>query len=118
MTNVNLYAFLIYAIALILESIFLTYDIKVVIFDMFLGVGPMFANFLFSRKFTSAKSQATFLVINTMYAAWYSWVLFDAFYFHLDAQSGLVILFAFIYALPVFVLGWMLAASFNGKKSA
>jgi hypothetical protein len=118
MKKVNLYAFLIYVIALIAESIFLAYDLKVLIYDMFFGAGLMFINFLLSRKYTSAKSQVILLVINTLYVVWYSWALFDAFHFHRDAQSGLAILFAFVYALPVFVLGWVSAASLNKNGSA
>ena len=66
-------------------------------------------------------SQGLLATTSLLYGIWFTYAMYLAFYVDLDPQSGLVILFVGIYALPVLLPLWIVTLVLNAyytKKSA
>lgn len=64
---------------------------------------------------TTTKAQKALLVGQLVYFIWFTYVYIDAFYINLDPQSAIVLLFVGVFSLPVMVVIWVMALSFNDK---
>ena len=74
----------------------------------FYAFPPIVAIFL-ARRFTNIISQVIITATSVGYGVWFAYLYYDAFYVHLDPQSGLVFVFVGIYALPGLLPLWLIA---------
>lgn len=81
------------------------------------SLGPLFVTLILGF-FSERKISLLLLMASTAaYAAWFSYIYLDAFYWHLDPQSGLAFLFMGVYSLPVMLPLWVLAFLLREAKS-
>jgi hypothetical protein len=80
-----------------------------VLFILPFALGPLFVTLGLTFFCKSVKSVALLLVSAVAYTAWFFFVYLDAFHWHLDAQSGFVLLVVGIYSLPVMLPLWVAA---------
>jgi len=75
---------------------------------------PLIVSIVLSARFKKEPASQVFLAIaSLLYALWFVYAMHDAFYVHLDPQSGLVIIFVGIYALPILLPLWIVAFLLN-----
>jgi hypothetical protein len=85
-----------------------------IIIIIMLSTFPLFISILMSWIIKSNISQTVLLISSLTYTSWFIYIVFDAFYVHPDALSGLVFLGVGILSLPVMVPLWGISAYFNG----
>lgn len=80
-----------------------------VIFMTPFSLGPLFVTLSLAFKAESLLSQRLLLASTVAYSSWFAFAYLDAFVWHLDPQSALVLLFVGIYSLPVMLPLWVIA---------
>ncbi len=80
------------------------------------SLGPVLINMVFALALNSKRSQITLSIGSVIYAIWFGLVYLSAFYWHIDAQSSIALLFIGIYSLPIMILIWIVAHTLNKKK--
>lgn len=74
-----------------------------------LALGPMAVTLLLTCFCHRPLSLALLMTSTVLYAAWFFLVYLDVFYWHLDPQSAIALLFVGIYSLPVMLPLWAVA---------
>ena len=70
---------------------------------------PPIVSIVLSARSKCPISQVIPAGTSLLYGIWFAIVVYDSFYVHLDAQSGLVMIFVGIYFLPVLLPLWIVA---------
>lgn len=103
-----------YLISLLTVLAFLSWDFVQFIFSI-----PFFSFFIIVnlrmvlfRK--SVISQIVLLITSLLFIVWNAYSIYSFHSSH-DAQAGLIILFAAIYAFPIMLIGWVVAAITSPK---
>ena len=74
---------------------------------------PTVVSIILSAISKNSLSHILILASSILYGAWFAYVVYDAFFVHLDPQSGLVFLFVGFYFLPVLLPLWISAVLLN-----
>jgi cation transporter-like permease len=80
-----------------------------VLFLSFAGF-PLIVSIGLSVWVKNSISQIIMAAASLLYGGWFAYAVYDAFYVNLDPQSPLIIIFVGIYALPILLLLWTIAA--------
>ena len=91
-------------------------DLMALAFSLPFAYIYLLLNIYLINKLIGKGSQIILLLLTVFYLSWFTFLVIDAFVVHLDAQSGIVIIIAPVYAFPVMVLGWIAASFFNDRK--
>ncbi|MBK8037200.1 MAG: serine/threonine protein kinase [Verrucomicrobiaceae bacterium] len=74
-----------------------------------LSLGPLFVSLILSLILLNRRSQRVLLVGSLLYAALFAFIYLGAFFWHLDPQSAIALLFIGFYSLPVMIPVWLIA---------
>ncbi len=77
------------------------------------SLGPLLLSLIFAFAYRKRASQVALTVGSALYAVWFSVAYLDIFYWNLDAQSAIGLLFIGIYSLPVMFIVWLIATAFG-----
>ena len=76
---------------------------------------PLIVSIMLSVYTRNSFSQIILLMASLLYGIWFAYAVYDAFYVNTDPQSGLVLIFVGIYALPVLLPLWITAYVLNRR---
>ena len=74
-----------------------------------LSLGPLFVSLILSLILLNRRSQRVLLVGSLLYAMLFAFIYLGAFFWHLDPQSAIALLFIGFYSLPVMIPVWVIA---------
>ena len=74
-----------------------------------LTLGPLFISLGIAAISPGRGPQITLITGSIMYALWIAFVCLDAFYWNIDPQSVIALLFIGIYSLPVMIPIWIIS---------
>jgi len=95
---------------LILVSVYLGVGrVEAIFFILLFGGFPPCVSALLSAFFRKPASQVILAVTSLLYGGWFAWLVYNAFFLHVDPQSGIVILFTGVSALPGLLPLWLVA---------
>ena len=81
------------------------------------ALGPLFISLAISLYSPYRSCQIILGVSSVVYGVWFSFVFLSAFYWHIDAQSAITLLFIGIYSLPVMIPCWIVSLVLRNKNS-
>jgi hypothetical protein len=70
---------------------------------------PLIVSIVLSAWTKNSLPQCILLTASLLYGVWFAYAVYSAFYVSPDPQSGLIIMFVGIYALPVLLPLWLVA---------
>jgi hypothetical protein len=73
------------------------------------ALGPLFVSLVIAATAPSRGCQIILAAGSVIYAAWFAFIFLDAFYWHVDPQSAIALVFIGIYSLPVMIPIWLSA---------
>jgi amino acid permease len=79
------------------------------------ALGPLILTLIFAVKSPSLSSQILLIISSVLYGIWFSYVFLSAFYWHIDPQSAIALLFIGIYSLPVMIPLWLITHIINTR---
>ena len=82
------------------------------LFSAFCGFPPV-VSIILSVRSKSPFAHITLMIASLLYGGWFAYVAYDAFFVNLDPQSGIVMIFVGVYALPVLLPLWITAVLLN-----
>lgn len=82
------------------------------------ALGPLFVSIFLSIISPSKSCQITLSIGSILYALWFGYIYLDAFYWHLDPQSAIALVFIGIYSLPVMILVWIITLVLRKKHNS
>ena len=86
-------------------------------FLMPFALWPLVISMMVASQAPRRSSQNIITIGSVLYAAWFGYTYLNAFYWNLDPQSGLALIFVGIYSLPVMFPLWLIAMFLSrGKK--
>ncbi len=81
------------------------------------SLSPLLVTLLLSFKAVSPLSRRLLLASTLVYSAWFSLIYLDAFYWNIDPQSSIALLFVGVLSLPVMIPLWTIAWWKRNPKS-
>ncbi len=81
------------------------------------SLGPLFLSLLVAVFSPQRSSQIVLSLGSILYAVWFGFVFLDVFYWHLDPQSAVALLFTGIYSLPVLIPLWLVSLVLMRKRT-
>jgi hypothetical protein len=96
---------------------FKTSTVGGVLFMAPFSISPLLVTLLLSFKAVNPLSQRLLLASTLVYSAWFAWIYLDAFYWNIDPQSAIVLLFVGVLSLPVMIPLWVIAWWKRNPKS-
>ena len=78
-----------------------------VLFFIPFALGPLFVSLMLAAIEHERSCQITLIIGSVLYAVWFGFVFLDAFYWHIDPQSSIALIFIGIYSLPVMIPVWI-----------
>jgi CDP-diglyceride synthetase len=103
-------AFLATAILLAVGILVLMTESEPVIGALFFvpfALGPLLVSLAIATKSPYLSCQIILTVGSVLYGTWFGFVFLDAFYWHVDPQSAIALLFIGIYSLPIMIPIWL-----------
>lgn len=79
---------------------------------------PFVVNALLLFRWRTVTGQSLVLAASLAYAAWLAFVFIDVMYRHPDPQGPIAFLFVGIYAAPVLLVLWLVAAALEHRRRA
>lgn len=73
------------------------------------ALGPLFVSLLLAAIAPNRSCQITLVIGSLLYSVWFGFVFLNAFYWHIDPQSSIAMIFIGIYSLPVMIPVWLLS---------
>jgi hypothetical protein len=73
------------------------------------GGGPPVVSIIVSICSKSSISQVILAGTSLLYGVWFAYIVYETFYVHPDPQSGIILVFVGICALPVLLPLWLIA---------
>ena len=70
---------------------------------------PPIVSIVLARRFTKAIPQMILTLTIVLYGAWFAYIYRDAFHVNLDPQSGILMVWVGIYALPSLIPLWLIS---------
>jgi hypothetical protein len=83
------------------ESIFGT------LFFIPFALGPLFVSLFLTAVSQNKSLQIVLTIGSILYAAWFGFIFLSAFYWHVDPQSAIALIFVGIYSLPAMIPIWV-----------
>lgn len=86
------------------------------------ALGPLFVSMKIAATSPYRSCQIILAIGTGLYAVWFGFIFLDAFYWNLDPQSAIALLFIGLYSLPVMIPIWLGALALkrrnqmNGKR--
>jgi hypothetical protein len=81
------------------------------------ALGPLLVSLKFAFAFKKRASQVSITMGSALYAIWFSLAYLDIFYWHVDANGAIGLLFVGLYSLPVMLIVWLFARYFGRTPS-
>jgi hypothetical protein len=82
------------------------------------ALGPLFISLFVASINPVRTSQIILIAGSILYATWFAFVFLSAFYWHIDAQSAIALLFIGIYSLPLMIPVWLIAFWLNKRNNS
>ena len=73
------------------------------------ALGPLFVSLLIAAIAPYQACQITLILGTVLYTAWFGFIFLSAFYWDVDPQSPIALIFIGIYSLPVMIPIWVVA---------
>ena len=72
------------------------------------ALGPLFVSLVIAVNSPYRSCQIILTVGSGLYSAWFGFVFLNAFYYHVDAQSSIALIFIGIFSLPIMIPIWLI----------
>jgi hypothetical protein len=73
------------------------------------ALGPLFVSLVLAVASHSRSFQKALIIGSILYATWFGFVFLSAFYWYVDPQSVIALIFVGIYSLPVMIPIWIIS---------
>ena len=80
------------------------------------ALGPLFVSMKIAATAPYRSCQIILAIGTGLYAVWFGFIFLDAFYWHLDPQSAIALVFIGLYSLPVMIPIWLGALALKRRN--
>lgn len=87
-----------------------------VVFSSLLSLGPLYISLVLAAFLTHQKSQIILCVASSLFSIWFTYVYLNIFYWDIDAQGGVALIFVGLISLPVMIPLWLIAYMFKRQS--